>query len=206
MAVTVLKFVTGPIENNTYLVFNEDKKCVIIDPSSGCDKIIEVIKNESLYVESIFLTHGHFDHFLGIPEIKSSYPEAAVYIHPLEKMMLRDPELNGSVMIGQQIVYDGDTIDFAEGNQTIGSFSLQVIAIKGHSPCGVAIYIEKYLFCGDILFAGSIGRSDLPGGDQDALVEGIRKKLLVLPDDTIVCPGHMGRTTIGREKKVNPFL
>lgn len=206
MAVTVLKFVTGPLQVNTYLVYNENKRCLLIDPSSGCDPIINIVKKEQIVIEAILLTHGHFDHILGIMEIRNIFTDIPVYIHPSEKKMLKNSEYNESDMIGLNYTYNEETKDFSEGNMTIGSFNLQIFTISGHSPCGVAIYLEKFLFCGDILFAGSVGRSDLLGGDQAALIKGIKDKLLVLPDETIVCPGHMGRTTIGREKKSNPFL
>ncbi|HEX3020628.1 MAG TPA: MBL fold metallo-hydrolase [Chitinispirillaceae bacterium] len=206
MAITVLKFVTGPIQTNTYLIYNENSRCLIIDPSSGCDKLIEFVKKESLFIEAIVLTHAHFDHFLGIPEVLNAFPGIDIYIHPLEKMILKDEELNGSVLIETGYTYQGETLDLVEGEMVIGSYKVNVFEVPGHSPCGTALYIDKYLFCGDILFAGSIGRSDFTGGDQLKLVEGIKNKLLVLPEDTIVCPGHMGRTTIGREKKMNPFL
>lgn len=206
MTVSVLKFVTGPIETNTYLVYNEEKRCFIVDPSSGCEKLLKVIRDESLIPESIILTHGHFDHMLGVPEVQKEFPNVLLYVHPSEKQMLQDPEYNGAVLIGSTFTYTGDTHDLVEGEMEIGSFKVQVIAVPGHSPWGIALYLEKYLFCGDILFAGSIGRSDFAGGNQALLVEGIKTKLLVLPDETIVCPGHMGRSTIGREKKSNPFL
>lgn len=206
MPLTVLKFITGPIQTNTYLVYNENKKCFIVDPSSGCDKLIELIKKESFEVESIVITHAHFDHIMGIPEILDISPDIAIYVHSLEKMMLKDAELNSSVLIGENFSYQGSTIDLVEGEMKIGSFDAKVFEVPGHSPCGIALYIEKYLFCGDVLFAGSIGRTDFAGGDQRKLIEGIKMKLLALPEDTVVCPGHMGRTTIGREKKTNPFL
>lgn len=206
MALTVLKFVTGPIQTNTYLVYNDNKKCLIIDPSSGCDKLLEMVKKESFEIEAIIITHAHFDHILGIPEVLSEFPDVNVYLHPSEKMMLKDAEFNISDLIGENFTYQGNTIDLVEGEMVIGSFIVKIFAVPGHSPSGIALYIEKYLFCGDVLFAGSIGRSDFAGGDQRKLVEGIKTKLLTLPEDTIVCPGHMGRTTIGREKRTNPFL
>ena len=108
---------------------------------------------------------------------------AAIYVNPLEKAMLQNAELNSSVLIGEDFTYQGNTIDLVEGEIAIGSFDVKVFEVPGHSPCGIALYIEKYLFCGDVLFAGSIGRTDFAGGDQRKLIEGIKTKLLTLPEN-----------------------
>ena len=203
----VTRVITGPIETNTYLVANEEAKCLIIDPASGCGEILQKIKSDSLTVEAIVLTHSHFDHITGIPEILSSLAaDLPIYIHPAEEKFLADPQLNGSMWFGQPFFFRGSVLPLNEGNQRIGSFMVEVLHVPGHTPGGIALVLENYCFSGDALFAGSIGRSDLPGGDGDALVAGIKARLLVLPDATIVCSGHGGRTTIGREKRCNPFL
>lgn len=204
--ITIGKFVTGPIETNTYVIANTANEAIVFDPSAGCGEVIEYLKSGSLVPKAIIITHGHFDHIIGIPEIESVYPDISVFIHPSEKKFLVNADYNGSYMLGEKFVYTGQISDLIEGEMEIGKFSLKIYLVPGHSPGGCAIYIDKYLFCGDILFANSIGRSDLPGGDGELLVKGIVEKLLVLPEDTIVCPGHGGRTTIGREKRNNPFL
>ena len=206
MSISVDKFITGPIETNTYLVYNESKDCLIIDPSSGCVQVLKAIENKLLKPQAIVLTHGHFDHAIGIPEVHKVWSDLPVFIDPVERMLLENAEFNGSVMIGAHYTYQGITSDLVEGNMHIGNFSVQVISVPGHSPGGTAILIEQFLLCGDILFAGSIGRSDFPGGNGTLLIEGIKNKLLVLPEDTVVCPGHGGRSTIGREKRMNPFF
>ncbi len=206
MQIQIEKFITGPIETNTYVIMDENKHCFIVDPSSGCEEVLSYIKKNDLLPESIVITHCHFDHTIGISEIKEKYPHILVYVNPLEAVMLRRPEMNGSVMMGFEFTYTEPVIDLIEGPMEIGSFKVNIIVVPGHSPAGTAIYIDKYLLCGDILFAGSVGRSDLVGGDEIKLLTGIREKLLPLPDDTIVCPGHGGRTTIAREKRENPFL
>ena len=206
MSVSVEKFILGPIETNAYLVINESKKCLCIDPSSNCDELLQEIRIQNLELEVIILTHGHFDHIMGVPEIKEQYPLVPLYTHPNELELLKDPQFNGSFLIGVTFTIKDHVNEINEGNIEIGSFSCQIFSVPGHSPGGIAIKIEQYLFCGDILFAGSVGRTDLIGGNEQQLLDGIRKKLLVLPDETIVCPGHGGRTTIGREKKMNPYL
>ncbi len=207
MSITVEKFVTGPIETNTYIIADKkSKECLIVDPSNGVDEVLSFITKEKLKPLAIIITHGHFDHIGGIPEITDRFPEIPVYIHPKEKIMLSDPGHNMSFMMGENFSYKGRVLELNEGPFTIGSISGTVFVIPGHSPAGCALLIDKYLFCGDILFAGSIGRTDFPGGDQNQLVEGIKKKLLTLDDETAVCPGHMGRSTIGREKRTNPYL
>lgn len=206
MELKIEKLIIGPVETNAYVVVNEQKRVLIIDPSSGCEELLLLISEKQYIPEAIVLTHGHFDHVMGIPEMVDKFPDLPVYIHPNEKVMLTHPEMNGSPLIGMNWTYNGAVNDLKEGSVTIGSFDMQVIAVPGHSIYGCALLFDRHCVCGDILFAGSVGRSDLPGGNGPLLIKGIREKLLPLPEDTIVYPGHGGRTTIGREKRSNPYL
>ncbi len=206
MKYTVKKFITGPIETNTWVLSQDNNACLIIDPSGCSSEVTEYIDNKKMHVEAVCLTHGHFDHFLGLKEILSTYQGIDVWIHPEDIPLLKDPDYNGAFMIGMNLSYNGPLKEFSEGRMQIGSFKMTILHIPGHSPGGSALIIGNYCFSGDSLFAGSIGRFDFPGCDGPTLIRNIKEKLLILPDDTIVCPGHGGRTTIGREKKSNPFL
>ncbi len=206
MKYTVKRFITGPIETNTWVLSQDSGACIIIDPSGRGSEVNGYIDDNALKVEAVCLTHGHFDHFLGLKEIQSTYPGIDVWIHPEDIPLLKEPDYNGAFMIGMKLSYTGPLKEYSEGRIQIGSFEMTLLHVPGHSPGGSALSIGNYCFSGDSLFAGSIGRSDFPGCDGGALIKNIKEKLLVLPDETIVCPGHGGRTTIGRERKSNPYL
>jgi len=204
------KFITGPIENNTYLLCGNDTRAICIDPSTGCEEIIDYCKTNALTISAIVLTHGHFDHILGIDEIQKAFPAAGVYIHPADRSFLTNAEQNGAVLIGSSYTYTGAVNELAEGECCIAGFSFKVLHVPGHTPGGCAFVFKDgdaiHCISGDSLFAGSVGRTDFPLGDTDLLIQSIRDKLMTLTDDTVVYPGHGGRTTIGRERRLNPFL
>lgn len=204
--ITITRFITGPIETNTYLVSNDKGKCVVVDPASGCGGLVQKVRKEKLAVEAIILTHSHFDHITGIPELFDAFGELPVCIHQSEAKFLADTRLNGSLWFGENFAFYGKAGKLDEGKTRIGSFEFHVLHVPGHTPGGCALCIEGNCLSGDSLFAGGIGRSDLPGGDGGLLVESIKKNLLALPENTVVWPGHGGRTTIEREKRQNPFL
>lgn len=211
MGISVRTFVTGPLETNTYVI-SKAPSCIVVDPSEGCDDPLRMIHREKMSVVAVLLTHCHFDHVLGIAEILAEYPAAAVWAHAAERSLLTNAEYNGSLLIGRPFVYNGPLSELSEGPRTIQGFSFDVLHVPGHSPGGCAFVFKNgeaaaaHCFSGDALFAGSIGRYDFPLSDGPLLIKSITEKLLTLPDDTIVHPGHGGRTTIGREKRMNPFL
>jgi len=206
----VKTFVEGPIETNTYLVIdNEKKNGVIIDPEGNGNDLIEEIKSLGITLKAILVTHGHFDHVGAIKPIKEVW-DVPVITHIEESKMMEDASLNGSMFLNQnrattkadRLVIDNDILDF--GND----LKFSCFIVPGHTSGSVCYYNEegKVVFSGDTLFADTIGRTDLYDGPSDDLQKNIKKKLLVLPDETTVYPGHGSSTTIKKEKISNPYL
>ena len=187
---------------NMYLVWDEDsKKAFIVDPGAESAQMENAISENKLQPEYIILTHAHGDHTGGIDPLKEKYPGIKLVANRAERKMLaeRSRISGGEGHTADIEVTDGDTLD-------VGPMHLCFIDCPGHTPGGMSILLGKVLFSGDTLFMSSVGRTDLPGGDWDALMHTIREKLFVLPDDTVVLPGHMQETTIGFEKRCNPFV
>ncbi len=203
--VQIARFVVGPLDTNTYVVHDDGNRALIVDPSLGCAEVLSFCAEHELDVGAIVLTHGHFDHLLGVEEIRGRY-EVDVWVHPDEKALVRQPGLNGSDMLGISTHYEGPLQELREGEVEIGGIRLIVLHVPGHSPGGCALLLGDQVISGDALFAGSVGRADLPGGEFQLLIRSIREKLLVLRPETVVWPGHGNRTTIGREKRLNPYL
>ena len=204
----VEKFVTGIISTNCYLVINEDtKQAVIIDPAACPKYLLNHIKSEGLEIQAILLTHGHFDHIMGIDGFLAEF-DVPVYVHEGDRETMVDISLNqsgtytsGYTFAGARYLKDGQKLNFA-------GLEFQVLHTPGHTPGGVCYYIEseKVLFSGDTLFQNSVGRTDFVNSSMSDLIRGIREKLFVLPDDVLVYPGHMGETTIGHEKTHNVYV
>jgi hydroxyacylglutathione hydrolase len=206
MTIEIKQFITGPIETNTYVVANEESRCCIVDPSSDCSEMLRFIDDNSLQPGAVILTHGHFDHLLGIPEVLRQFPEISLWAHPLDHGFIRQADLNGSPMAGIRYAYNGPLHELTKGAMRIGGLDSTVLHIPGHTPGGCALLFEGHCLAGDSLFAGSVGRTDFKYGDHALLIRSIKEKLMTLPDNTVVHPGHGGRTTIGRERRMNPFL
>ena len=203
------KFVTGALEVNTYVVTDPDGSgnCIIIDPSNGCAEVLSYLTENGLRPCAILLTHGHFDHIMGLYEITDLFNETPVFIHPDDKLLLTDSMKNGSSLVfGVDFTFSKNVTLLCEGTMKIEPFEFKVLHLPGHTPGGCAFLFHNVCFCGDNIFAGSIGRTDLPGGNFHQLTAGIREKILPLPPSTVLCPGHGGRTTVDREKRLNPYL
>ena len=204
----VEKFVTGIISTNCYLVINEDtKQAVVIDPAACPSYLMSHIKSEGLKVEAILLTHGHFDHIMGIDGFLSEF-DVPVYVHEDDADAMEDPVLNQSSTYTSG--YTFGKARYLRGRQTLelAGYTFQVIHTPGHTKGGCCYYVasEDVLFSGDTLFQNSVGRTDFVNSSTSDLVHSVREKLFLLPDDTMVYPGHMGETTIGHEKKYNPYV
>ena len=204
----VKQLTVGMVGTNCYVAANAaTKEAVIIDPGDEAKRIDRLIKENNYQPQAILLTHGHFDHVMAVDDLSSEYG-LKVYAHELEKETLEDPELNVSGMIGSTMSFHAT--DFVRDGELLylAGYTFQVLLTPGHTKGGVCYYLasEHVLFSGDTLFAGSVGRTDFPGGSMSTLVNSIREKLLTLPEETIVSPGHVEITTIGAERTGNMFL
>jgi hydroxyacylglutathione hydrolase len=200
----------GLLQTNAYILTNDKNECILFDPGDEGEKLIEVLRKHQLTPLAILLTHAHFDHIGAIDDIRKVW-NIPVYVHENEQKWLGDPSLNGSshFMNGKIVTAEeADKIIREEGSLTIGSFQFSLFETPGHSPGSISYYFEEAnaVFSGDVLFKRSIGRTDLLGGNQEVLLKSIHEKLLVLPEETIVLPGHGPETTILEEMETNPFL
>ncbi|MBI5442156.1 MAG: MBL fold metallo-hydrolase [Deltaproteobacteria bacterium] len=199
--------VVGPIQANCYIVGDENtKEAVVIDPGGDTPVILRALAARQLKVVAVVGTHGHFDHVEGLAGMKRG-TGAPILVHNGDLPIIQG--MTGqALMFGMRVepapppdrfLEEGDRIPF-------GPYALEVLHTPGHSPGSVSLLLDKKVFVGDLLFAGSIGRTDLQGGDYDTLIASVRRKIFTLPDDTVVYPGHGPETTVAREKRTNPFF
>lgn len=201
-------FVTGIIGTNTYVVYNEEtKEAFLVDPAACPKKMLTFMEEEGLDVKAVLLTHGHFDHIMGLEELEKLY-KVPVYAGEKEAGLIVDAHWNQSDIYTKGYTFSDSVYVKDREILSVAGYDIQVLFTPGHTPGGVCYYIadEGILFSGDTLFHHSVGRTDFEGGSMSDLVRGIEEKLLPLPDETKVLPGHMEATTIGEEKKYNPFL
>jgi len=203
--------VSMPFEQNTYVVWRSGStEALVIDPGLEPELILECLEQRGLTVAAILNTHGHADHIGGNAVLKERYPDAPLLIGINEARLLTDAEANLSAPFGFEIISPPADRTVVEGEKiTFAGIDLEVLDIPGHSP-GHVVFVHRgtptLVFGGDVLFRGSIGRYDFPGGNGKLLLDGIRKKLYALPDDTVVYPGHGPVTTVGHERHGNPFV
>jgi hydroxyacylglutathione hydrolase len=208
----IKSFVFSPIQENTYLLYNEFNACLIIDP--GCyfpeekDELKAFITQSGIKPQMLLNTHCHLDHVFGNKFVAETYG-LTLQLHENEKKLLDYAPTSGLMYNMPFDNYAGDYIYLKEGDLVkLGEDELAVIEAPGHSPGHICFYCAKqhFIISGDVLFNRSIGRTDLPGGNHQTLLKNIREKLFVLPDETVVYSGHGEETTIGEEKRHNPFL
>ncbi len=201
----VIQMELGNFATNTYIVCDEDLNAVIIDPAAEAKKIISTIEKNNLKPKFVILTHGHPDHVGALYELKEKY-NLKVYINEKDQEMLQTNSTYFGPMLGLDIRDVKGDFYLKDGQElSLGDLKFKIIETPGHTKGGVCILIENILFSGDTLFLGSMGRTDFPGGDEKEIFSSL-KKLMQLPDETIVLPGHGPKTTIGYERKYNPYV
>jgi hydroxyacylglutathione hydrolase len=205
--VKIVSIPNGQFMENCYLVLDEaTRECAVVDPGEGAGLILRKLRELDARPTAIWLTHGHLDHVLGVPRLKAG-TGAPVWLHAADRPLYdRVPEQAAWCGLEAEPLPPPDRVYGAGDTVRVGAIELAVRHAPGHSPGSVCLVGPGIVFSGDALFAGSIGRTDLPGGDYDTLIKSIERELLVLPDETIVYSGHGPETTIGQERRANPFL
>ena len=196
----VITTVVGSLQTNCYLLIDEEtKSAALIDPGDEAEKLLALVKSEGVTLKYILLTHGHRDHTLAVPALKKALPDVPVYIGEADAHSTGIYHYPMADLVPDLKYYgEGDTLP-------LGSLTIKVLATPGHTPGGVCLLAGDWLFSGDTLFAGSCGRTDFNGGDQQAMMASL-KKLGQLPGNLRVLPGHMEESTLDAERQVNPWM
>jgi hydroxyacylglutathione hydrolase len=206
----VVPFILGPVATNSYLIADDiTGEAAVIDPAWDGQVIVAEAQQRGWRIGQIWVTHAHFDHFAGVGDLLTGItPPAAIALHPADLSLWRMK--GGAEWFGIRIEAASQPDILLQPTQVlrVGQHAFEVRHTPGHSPGHVIFYCadESLVFCGDTIFAGSIGRTDLPGGDGDTLIESIRREILTLPDDTRLLCGHGEETSVGIERQSNPYL
>ncbi len=201
----IITFPVGELGVNTYIISGDGTGCAVIDPGGDAQKIKNALAENGLVARCILLTHGHFDHIGAVAELKRG--GIPVYISAQDKDMLDDDVKNMAKPFNMTVEHPTADVFVGDGDViSVADLEIKVIATPGHTPGGVCYLAEDNLFSGDTLFAHSVGRCDHPGGNHLLLIRSVKEKLLCLPAETKVYPGHGHATDIGTEKRFNPFL
>lgn len=204
----ILALPNGAFAENCYIVADRERgEAVLVDPGEDADLFLGRLEDEHLALTGIWLTHAHLDHVLGVPRVVER-TGAPIWLHPADRPLYDRVPMQAAAWLGATVpplpppdheLAPGDTV-------RVGGYAFDVLHLPGHSPGHVAFVAPGLVLSGDVLFAGSVGRTDLPGGDAGQLLASIRDRLMSLPDATVVYPGHGPDTTIGREREANPFV
>jgi glyoxylase-like metal-dependent hydrolase (beta-lactamase superfamily II) len=210
MSLSILTTILGPLENNTYLLTDETNgECVIVDPSFNAARIVADARQRGLNLSQIWLTHAHFDHICGVPNlVEVAAPAPRIYLHPSDLDLYHKGGL--ADLFGMRFSPPDQSVEPLTHGQLLelGSSTIEVRHTPGHSPGHVVFHLKDQhtVLCGDLIFQGGVGRTDLEGGDQDVLFERIAAEIMTLPPETRLLSGHGGETTVGDELKWNPYL
>ncbi|MBE0479334.1 MBL fold metallo-hydrolase [Candidatus Aerophobetes bacterium] len=203
----VQKIIVGNLQANCYIIAEKKEgKGLIVDPGGDVNIILDFVEENKLQILYVIATHAHIDHIANVKEVKEA-TGAKFLLHPLDVSFLSDPNLNLSLFMESFCTFPAPERLLQDGEKlTAGQIELQVIHTPGHTPGSISLKINNFVFTGDTLFAGGVGRVDLPGGDFETLQRSIREKIFSLPDNTKVFPGHGPETFVEKEKKDNPFV